>query len=903
MEVIKVINDHEFEAWCKKNGLSAPAIEIVKRIRENEPSRNVKGGRYNVIGKYPSLKMGRTIQFESHRCELPAIYQMEYLDDSVLEFYDQPGPIKLLYKAGKNERLVAPFHTPDFFVIRKDSAGWEEWKTEEQLIELASSSPNRYVYKDGQWRCPPGEAYAAQFGLYYRLRSTKEINNILYRNIVFLEDYYLGNQDIPSESKEKVLSLIKENPGILLVNLIDEKKVDADTIYNLLVRCEIYINIEEELISEPDLCHVFANQDVALAYQAINSDRKDSMFANCMVDVAPGKEIIWGNILWMIVNMDDKYISVQSPTSMNITQIKREQFVRMVSEGLIRSSDNQLIDIVKAEINSKLFAASKRDLARANEMYNTILPYLEGKKLEESVELNVTTRTIRNWLRRYRHGELVYGSGYIGLLLNIKDRGNRTRRIPEDTILEFNRFMDVRETPKDPSKIALYGEFKTICEEKGLIAPSLKTFYNWVKQRPAYERLRKTKGERAAYAEEPFIDWIDQSTPRHGDRALEIAHLDHTEADMVLRLSRTGKKCLKFWLTILYDAYSRRVLAFYVTFQSPSYVSDMMVLRECVRRFGRLPHIIVTDNGADFRSVYFQSLLACFGVIHKKRPPHKSRHGSVCERYFGITTVDLLNNLRGNTKITKKVRQVTKSVDPKNQAVWTLPLIYELLREYFYEEYDTMEHSTLGESPREAFERSMIYSGRRETRYIAYNTFKFLSMPEKGRKGISKVGLRGVRVNYFYYNASELRSHHGEDVPVRYDPWNMGHAFCYVDGRWIECKSEIRELQNRTEMEVQIASDELRKQKQDAYTKSRINRAQVIAKLLSRAEQTEKMLLQREYYEEMRTQLQVINGGIDDPVETDESKMRSPNITDENLETIRKALVITDIDFDQEGSN
>jgi len=71
--------------------------------------------------------MGMTIQFESHRVELAGIYEMEH-DASVLEYYDQPPPIKLDYEsaAGKNLGVI---HTPDFFVIRDAEAGWEEWKT------------------------------------------------------------------------------------------------------------------------------------------------------------------------------------------------------------------------------------------------------------------------------------------------------------------------------------------------------------------------------------------------------------------------------------------------------------------------------------------------------------------------------------------------------------------------------------------------------------------------------------------------------------------------------------------------------------------------------------------------------------------------------------------------------
>ena len=64
------------------------------------------------------------------------------------------------------------------------------------------------------------------------------------------------------------------------------------------------------------------------------------------------------------------------------------------------------------------------------------------------------------------------------------------------------------------------------------------------------------------------------------------------------------------WMTLLIDAYSRRVLPIYLTFDPPSYRSCMMVLRECVRRHKRLPQIVVVDGGKEFESTYFEALLA-----------------------------------------------------------------------------------------------------------------------------------------------------------------------------------------------------------------------------------------------------------------------------------------------------
>ena len=40
----------------------------------------------------------------------------------------------------------AALHTPDFFVIRETEAGWEEWKTEEDLRRLTERNPQSQLH-------------------------------------------------------------------------------------------------------------------------------------------------------------------------------------------------------------------------------------------------------------------------------------------------------------------------------------------------------------------------------------------------------------------------------------------------------------------------------------------------------------------------------------------------------------------------------------------------------------------------------------------------------------------------------------------------------------------------------------------------------------------------------------
>ena len=213
--------------------------------------------------------MGITIQFESHRVELPFVYEMEH-DSGVLEYYDQPPSIPLAYPAA-NGRRVSVMHTPDYFVLRHDSAGWVECKTSEDLEKLAIKSPNRYLRDSyGNWRCPPGEVHASALGLDYRVWSSAEINWILQRNLQFLEDYLrfdsagatgfvdAGHQNgNRSRTRNTSAGTVGKGRGV----------AEPDEIYLLIATGGVYVDLSAAAIVEPDQVRVFANAETAAAYQ------------------------------------------------------------------------------------------------------------------------------------------------------------------------------------------------------------------------------------------------------------------------------------------------------------------------------------------------------------------------------------------------------------------------------------------------------------------------------------------------------------------------------------------------------------------------------------------------------------------------------------------------------------
>src|SRR6266536_3129160 len=208
-----------FHTWSQHLQLTSETEALIASIRSSPPIRRVSGRANNVTGLYPSPKMGTSIQFESEHVEFWAIYTMER-DDDVLEFYDQSSRIPLSYRA-KSGCKTTQWHTPDFFVLRRESAGWEEWKPSQSLDRLSVKQPARYQQAEtGQWICPPGEIYAKQLGLAYRLRSSAEFRPLEIQNLKFLQDFWAHEVPPNPEQEALVLAHIHAHPGIPLSDLL-----------------------------------------------------------------------------------------------------------------------------------------------------------------------------------------------------------------------------------------------------------------------------------------------------------------------------------------------------------------------------------------------------------------------------------------------------------------------------------------------------------------------------------------------------------------------------------------------------------------------------------------------------------------------------------------------------------
>lgn len=819
-------------------------IKKIACIRKSQPSRKVRSSGKNVSGFYPSKKMGVTIQFESRTLELAAIYEKEF-DSNVVEYYDQPETFLIRYQ--NKGRNTGHYYTPDFFVIEKEWIGYEEWKTEKELSNLVLKYPGRYSLDDsGIFRCPPAEEYAKACGLSFRIRTSSEIDWTLQRNIRFLEDYLIYDKIAVSSIKKDIITkLIDEKPGISLERLLNMKlDFGADDIYHLLAQNEIYADIKDSLITDFDKFSIFLNKETSYAFSNMASSNANNALKVSTLNIYPLQPLLWSAEPCTILSIDESSISIMNGE--REVKIPHPLFEKLYQEGTIKPlNDSNNESTTSEEVIDIILSASPKILEEANRKYSVLQNHWNGISLEE---LKVSPRTFRDWAKKYKDAQSQFGNGFVGLLNKRNNQGNRERRLSPEIIELMDEYIKEKyENPRSSNLNSIYKRFYQECIDRGWTPPSNVTFWQASKKRSIHVQAEKRKGPKAAYDTEKFYFEIQTTTPRHGDFPYQICHLDHTELDIELICSDTHENLGRPWLSLLIDAYSRRILAFYLTFDPPSYRSCMMVLRECVNRNSRLPKMLVVDGGKEFHSVYFDTLLAKYNVTKAQRPGAKPKFGSVCERIFGTTNSEFIHNLLGNTQIMKKVREVTKKFNPKHNAIWTFESLYGMMDEWCYQIYDQQIHSTLGTSPRNFYENRLYKTGKREHTFIRYDKlFEIMTLPSTPKQKAKIQPGRGVRINNIYYWGDMLDhpEQEGKSVFVKYDPFNMSIAYAYVNKYWIKLRSENFMLfENRTEKEIQMATIEIRKRMKNAGKAIEIT-GKIIANFLDSAESKEFLQIQ-----------------------------------------------------------
>lgn len=805
-----MLTDDELMELCQRHQLTDVAITIVRNIRGSDPSRNVRSGTHNVVTYYASRKMGCVVKAEARSTELAAIYRWDH-DRDTYEFYDQPPRIKKIYSSAEG-RARGTSYTPDFFVLSKDFIGWVECKEESWLKEVSqANNPQYFLDEQGQWRCPAAEAYARSKDLGFVVSSSADFNPTLTQNISDLSDYY--RPDCPPVNAG-VLNGAQQVIGTagwcwLRDLLQNDAGIVADLIFKLIADEQLFVNLSQFLLmKEAHRVRVFRTQILLDSSEHwLPSLLAPPVQALPQVAMVPGTQLLWDGRACEILNVGhDKVFLKTAETPM--IGIESAPFAAMVREGAI-SGVQQRADPRSEKAAEVLRRASDEDLKSASHRYYCLHP-----EFCPPDEPHVASeRGLRKWRAIVREKMAEVGNEFVALIPEVSRRGNRARKVDARALDLMHEVIDteVASSTRGGTFVS-WSMLVDKCGKEGLEPPSRRTFETEINRVLTPEALKKAReGEKAGYnLELPYLS-LDRQTPKHGCRPFDIAHIDHTMLDLQFVDESTGRSMKKAWLTVLIDAFTRKILAWVILFDSPSYRSCMLVIRDCVRRHGRFPSTIVADQGSDFKSKFFDMLVAFLGSHKRMRPASHPRYGSIIERFFGMNNTDFVHALRGNNQALQSPRSMSASHNPVSLAVWNLRAFREAFEGFLTEVYHAAEHPALGISPDRAMEIGKLQSGARSHTLICYGRdFVIATMPTTD-KGTAKIQNDGsFKANGIEYHSRALVTYARSDLEVKYDPFDASKAYVLAPDGWVEGRSPYADLLvGRSEKEIEAISIEI----------------------------------------------------------------------------------------------
>lgn len=770
-----MLEKSEFLALLDALGLPQRGSALVMGARTKAPVREVVSRGGNVITVLASRKMQREIRTESRHIEFFAALGYEH-DSQVLEYYPQPCELKLDLLDDATGDTHSIRHIPDFLVLRGDGVSLVEWKSDAKLTRLAEKYPWRYRRDgDGHWRAPLIEAQLAEWGITYRIQTDKDINPRRMENLLALEDYFHpGTEPCPTAVLQRIREGLQAEQALFLADLYGEPfAFKPDQILKAIADQDLVADLERETVTEPRRCRVYRDEAVRELLAGYDQGEGTNTPASYEIQIEAGVAFVFEGQRLEIALVGEKSLVLTNADGKQ-TEVAHGWLHKQLEAGRLIAEPRpvqQLRQQISRYTEDELRTALRRQAS---------LDRTDG----------VSERTRRRWRQKELAAQLNGSNEVLALVPRVRDRGNRIARLsPEQEDLLARVIQNEWLSHRAQNYKACYRHLLLACDAAGLGAPSYPTLIERIKALDHARSTRERFGKRRAYHEGDFVTVLSHDTPVHGSRPFQYCHIDHTQLDIELICSRTGSNLGRPWFSLAIDSFTRRILGIYLTYDPPSYHSNMMVLRDIVRRHQRLPQFIVVDNGKDFQSVNFETFLMTMEVYLRFRPAGRPRHGAVLERLFGRAHSEYVHNLAGNTKATKNVRMTTGKYLPARLAEWTLEAMYHGLEHWAFDYYDQATHPALGLSPRAAQDKGIAESGARSHRHLICNTdFLIATCPAVDREGVRKVDRqRGVKVNDFFYfaPAARCRSAMTRGMPARSMPESIstGCAACAAPSR------------------------------------------------------------------------------------------------------------------------
>lgn len=351
--------------------------------------------------------------------------------------------------------------------------------------------------------------------------------------------------------------------------------------------------------------------------------------------------------------------------------------------------------------------------------------------------------------------------------------------------------------PSTRTFAGVWAACQTEADVRKMPRPSYHLVKRWIRSQDSTLIFKLKNGEDAAKQKLDLRDGYKKTV-----RALEWVQIDHTPMDLLVVDEDDRTQVLgRPYISLAICLHTRAILGFYISLLPPSAVSVAMLMETIVLpkndllkgwglpedlwpMYGK-PEVIHSDNAKEFVSDVFVLNAKSFDITVLHRAIGRKHEGGHIESLIGKQMLHTVHQLPGATGSNTLQR---KKMNSEAKACFTLSGLRQAMV-YRIKAYHETKHSSLGRSPREAWESD--FSGSFHSRELPeneHNTFKYTFYPEVPKK--KKVAPEGIEMFRRFYSGPLLKGLVSEELDVKYDPYDLSYILVKIEGEWkkVNCK-------------------------------------------------------------------------------------------------------------------
>ena len=822
----------EYAAKLARLGTPQPLIDKIGRMLSRE--RSGKANNWSMPSVLQSVKMANT--FIAPASNLETVHALECeLDREIVAYVDEPDSFGIAWTNLDGSPGQAT-HTPDALVVfavpSSPDQAWKpaifrEIKAVSYLEQHVLNGGGRYLQdtKTGRWRCPAAEKTAMEYcGLPYEVVTDLDLDVHLAKNVDFLWDYLRKSPPrVPVPLLESVRLYVATHQGCTLEDLLlEHSQMNVDRFCSLLVHREVYVPLREFPLTDHRQIRIYSDAVVAEAHGVILRTQSNGHRVLRPPTFSLGEKIILNHVSYEVLDSSNVETVTLRDEALGTKILRRDHALKFHRSGVLWSEG--VLTEKQQLVNKILSTTAPHVLQAAMQRLDRLSAYIYTDKRRAGKGEACLKAGDRAWLRKARRAHNDFGLALLGCIDRIHRRGCRQSPLTAEQANAIDEAIsEYYLCPEPGTKLLVYKKYKKLCKELLVKPVSERTFRDRLKRLDPVQVERAQNGDMAARSKTPPSE-AELSLGACPQYFMHIGRLDELKFDLSVLDPVLAMHLGTMWVAVLFDAYTRSVLAFSVTFEHPSYhATTLPVLRKCMQRWGRLPSVIVTDRGSAFKEDYEEQVGHCGFRATYRRSGH-GRDGADLERFLGVTQTRVAEPLRGHTGILAKHRRLSESHLPETRAVYFPSEVYVILDGYFFNVYDELPHGGLnGKTPRNVREDSLRDRGTRDHAKIELTTeLETLMLPRVRENGDALVqehdGVQAFRLLYWHPDFA-LPQWIGKRVQLRWDPIDITQVSVFLD-RWVKADClKLRHLRRLPAEQLCLMSLMIRRDKKIARMK------------------------------------------------------------------------------------